>query len=24
MKGLMIALQHYHKAEERRFDGGAP
>ena len=24
MKGLMIALQHYHKAEERRFGGGAP
>jgi uncharacterized protein (DUF983 family) len=23
MKGLMIALQHYHKAEERRFGGGA-
>jgi uncharacterized protein (DUF983 family) len=25
MKGLMIALQYYHKAEERRFGGsGAP
>jgi hypothetical protein len=24
MKGLMIALQHYHKAEERRFGDGAP
>jgi uncharacterized protein (DUF983 family) len=24
MKGLMIALQHYHEAEERPFDGGAP
>ena len=24
MKGLMIALQDYHKAEERRFGGGAP
>jgi len=24
MKGLMIALQHNHKAEERRFGGGAP
>jgi uncharacterized protein (DUF983 family) len=25
MKGLMIALQHYHKAAERRFGGtGAP
>ena len=24
MKGLMIALQHYHKAEESRFGGGAP
>jgi len=24
MKGLMIALQHYHKAGERRFGGGAP
>jgi uncharacterized protein (DUF983 family) len=24
MKGLMIALQHYHKAEERRFGSGAP
>jgi uncharacterized protein (DUF983 family) len=24
MKGLMIALQHYHNAEERRFGGGAP
>ena len=23
LKGLMIALQHYHKAEERRFGGGA-
>ena len=23
MKGLMIALQHHHKAEERRFGGGA-
>jgi uncharacterized protein (DUF983 family) len=23
MKGLMIALQHYHKAEESRFGGGA-
>ena len=22
MKGLMIALQHYHKAAERRFGGG--
>jgi uncharacterized protein (DUF983 family) len=21
MKGLMIALQHYYNAEERRFDG---
>src|SRR5262249_24490386 len=24
MKGLMIALQYHHKAEERRFGGGAP
>jgi uncharacterized protein (DUF983 family) len=24
MKGLLIGLQHYHKAEERRFGGGAP
>jgi len=24
MKGLMIALQYRHKAEERRFGGGAP
>ena len=24
MKGLMIALQHHHKAEERRFGGGTP
>ena len=24
MKGLMIALQHYHKAEERRFGSDAP
>jgi len=24
MKGMMIALQHYHKAEESRFGGGAP
>ena len=24
MKGLMIALQHYHEAEERPFGGGAP
>ena len=23
LKGLMIALQHHHKAEERRFGGGA-
>lgn len=23
MKGLMIALQYHHKAEERRFDGRA-
>ena len=24
LKGLMIALQHHHKAEERRFGAGAP
>ena len=24
MKGLMIALQYHHQAEERRFGGGAP
>lgn len=24
MKGLMIALQYYHKAAEGRFGGGAP
>jgi uncharacterized protein (DUF983 family) len=24
MKGLMIALQYYHRAEERRFGGGPP
>jgi uncharacterized protein (DUF983 family) len=24
MKGLMIALQHYHNADERRFGGGPP
>jgi uncharacterized protein (DUF983 family) len=24
MKGLMIALQYHHKAEEGRFGGGAP
>jgi uncharacterized protein (DUF983 family) len=24
LKGLMIPLQYYHKAEERRFGGGAP
>ena len=24
MKGLMIALQYHHKAEEKRFGGGAP
>ena len=24
MKGLMIALQYYYRAEERRFGGGAP